>query len=132
MKTVTTKYVLRRELFSNKGEFVMRQRKMPGYDQIRLYQNDIVSVIQKHIPEAKLYLFGSGVFGACIGDVKTTRRDIDIALDTGCEIDHVVLANICKDIDALKIPYYIDIIDLYGVYDTMRDYILETGVCLGT
>jgi len=105
----------------------MRQRIMPGYDEIRLYKGDLVTVIHKHIPDGKIYLFGSRGVGAVMG-----RTDIDIAVDIGEEIDPVLLVKICKDIDALKIPYFIDVIDLHGVYDIMRDHILETGVFWGT
>jgi|SRR5579872_4023886 len=104
----------------------MRQRKMPGYDEIRLYKDDLMTVIHKHIPDGKLYLFGSRGVGAVMG-----RSDIEIAVDAGQEIDSALLAKICKDIDALKIPYFIDVIDLNGVYDSMREHILETGVFWG-
>lgn len=102
----------------------MRQRKMPGYDEIRRYKDDLIIIVKRHIPDAKIYLFDVQGFGCAY------EKNLDIAIDAGHEIDDDLLTKIGKDIDKLGIPYVIDVLDLQAVYDTMRDHIMETGVLL--
>lgn len=87
------------------------------------YKEIILPIILKHIPGAKIILYGSRA--------KHTDKegsDIDIALDLGCKIDRMKIINITDDLEESILPIHFDIVDLHSVSEDMKEEILKYGV----
>ena len=87
------------------------------------YQNELTSIIKKHLPHCVIYLFGSRATGAC-----TQGSDIDIALDDGHLINHKTLLKILIDIEDTTIPMKVDLVDLQTAPDTLKNSIIKEGI----
>ncbi len=83
----------------------------------------IILIIKKHIPDAKIYLFGSRARGK-----NSPGSDIDIALDAGEKIDRFFIGNINEDLEESNIPFCVDIIDFYDVSDGMKKQIIKERI----
>lgn len=83
----------------------------------------IVKVIEIFFPNAKIYLFGSRARGNF-----NERSDIDIAIDTGTQIDLVVKGQINSMIEALNIPQKTDLVDFHRAPQSLKDNILKEGI----
>lgn len=92
-------------------------------NQIAAYKETLIQTIKKHIPVCEIYLFGSRAMGT-----ERPSSDIDIAIKTSSPIDRHILNLINEDIDALNIPFFVDIVDYNSVYDGMRAFMDKTGV----
>jgi predicted nucleotidyltransferase len=89
-------------------------------DQARFerYRKTLVAIIQKTIPNCKIYLFGSRA--------RNTHRsgaDVDVALDAGQPIPLETLLKIYGEFDQTTIPLELDLVDMQNVSDEMRDQI---------
>ncbi len=87
------------------------------------YKDELISIIHKHVPECVIYLFGSRAT-----DKEYMGSDIDIALDTGKEIDHTKLLAIQLDFDETTIPMEMDLVDLHNVSQELKDDIFREGI----
>lgn len=87
------------------------------------YKEIIVSLIIKHLPQAKIILYGS----RARGDFQP-GSDIDVALDAGEKIDDLLMSKIIIAIDdsALAIPF--DIVDFNNVSAEMQNKIIQDGI----
>jgi uncharacterized protein len=84
----------------------------------------ITGILSVLFPKAKIYLFGSrarGVYGP--------HSDIDLAIDEGKAIEPLRRVGEAREVlNALYIPYKIDVVDLHGVSKAMQENILHEGV----
>ena len=88
------------------------------------YKDKIIAILAIFFPDAKIILFGSRAR-------KTHQRgsDIDIAIDTGSPIRPFSRLGEAKAaVQALYIPYGIDVVDLHGVSKDMQEMILQEGI----
>lgn len=92
-------------------------------DNTEKYRNIILPIITKHLPNAKVILYGSRAR-------KDAREgsDIDVALDMGKKIDHTVFNKILSDLEGSRLPINYDIVDLYTVSEHMQKEILKDGI----
>lgn len=75
-----------------------------------MYKKKLTSIFKKHLPQAKIYLFGSQLTGDLQQD-----SDIDLALDCGQVIEESVMRAIKNDIYESTIPCGVDVIDVWNV-----------------
>lgn len=87
------------------------------------YKTLLLSIIKKHLPEARVYLFGSRAQGT-----NAPHADIDLALDIGKEIEIDIIGEIRDEFIEAVIPFFIDVVDLYSVSDVMKEQILKHRV----
>ncbi len=87
------------------------------------YRSILINIIEKHLVECKIYLFGSRAQGSHV-----RSSDIDIALDNQKEISSKILGLIKEEIEKSIIPYFVDVVDLHSVDDKMKEQILKHGV----
>lgn len=91
-------------------------------------KDKLIKLFRALYPDCKIYLFGS----RARGDQKS-NSDIDLAIETGLGIrlhylDKALLYNI---IEALNIPYQVDLVDLdSNIPAGLRDHILNEGILL--
>ncbi|CAN5203806.1 hypothetical protein BH09DEP1_BH09DEP1_5680 [soil metagenome] len=74
-------------------------------------------------PRAKIYLFGSRATGT-----NGEFSDIDIAIDAGERLPITDIDEANAIMEALNIPYKVDIVDFHLVSDTMKALILKEKV----
>ena len=86
-------------------------------------KGEIIALVQALMPDARVYLFGSRATESF-----SRASDIDIALDTGQEIDVAVLGEVREVLNATDIPQKIDVVDLHMIPDAMRDAIVSKGI----
>lgn len=87
------------------------------------YKEELIAIIKKHIPQAKIYLFGSRA-----RKTHHPGSDIDIALDAGIVLDRGIIGEIKEEIENSTIPFFVDIVDLQAVSEQMREQILKEGI----
>lgn len=85
--------------------------------------DELVAIIRRHLPDVKLYLFGSRARSNY-----QQGADIDIALDGGGPLNRMVMAKINADIEESTIPIVVDVVDFYRVSDSMREEIIREGI----
>jgi uncharacterized protein len=83
----------------------------------------LIGILNALFPKAKIYLFGSRATGK-----HGPLSDIDIALDIDEVIPRVKVGEANALMEALNIPIKVDIVDLHGVSDVMREMILKEKV----
>lgn len=88
-----------------------------------LYKEIILATVSRHIPRAKVYLFGSRA-----RKDNTPESDIDIALDAGGVIEDSVLSAIKEDIEESIIPFTVDVVDMRTVSEDFKKQILKDGI----
>jgi uncharacterized protein len=86
-------------------------------------KNKIIGILKTLFPHAKIYLYGSRARGSF-----RPYSDIDLAIDSGPEKKRLNLGEAHAVLDALSIPYKIDLADMNYVSDTLRARILEEGI----
>jgi len=92
-------------------------------NKLESYKNIIVPIIEKHVPQAKIVLYGS-----------RARRDdregsdIDISLDNGTVIDEYVMSKVIGDLEESSLPIPFDIVDFRAVSDEMQGKIKKDGI----
>jgi len=87
------------------------------------YKEIIIPIITKHLPHTKIILYGSRARGT-----DKPGSDIDIALDTGAQIDDRVLSAIVYDLEESDLPITFDLIDLHAVAKEMKHEVLKDGI----
>jgi len=87
------------------------------------YKDQLIEIIQKYLPNATIYLFGSRAI-----DKEKAGSDIDIAINTGQEISRSVILKILNDIDDTSIPMKIDLVDMSIIQDSIKQDILREGI----
>ncbi len=83
----------------------------------------IIEILCVCFPLAQVYLYGSRA-----KKTNTERSDIDLAVDTGERIDRYLLGEARALLDALYMPYKIDLIDLNAVSKSFREIVLREGI----
>jgi len=71
------------------------------------YKDQLTSIIYRHLPGCKIYLFGSQAT-----QQQSPGSDIDLALDAGAQIPYKTIIEILIDIDETTIPMKIDLVDM--------------------
>ena len=87
------------------------------------YREIIVPIILKHLPNAKIILYGSRA-----RKQERPGSDIDVAIDIGKPIESHTMAVIRGDIEESSLPIYYDIVDFHAVSEDMKEAIAEDGV----
>jgi len=89
------------------------------------YKDKITSIIHKHLPGCKIYLFGLHP-----KEIEEDMQELEefIALDAGFLIDQSVLGNIYDDIQQALIPIDLDIVDMHNISQELREKILDKGI----
>jgi predicted nucleotidyltransferase len=87
------------------------------------YKAIIMPIITKHLPNAKIILYGS----RARGDFRR-GSDIDVALDMGHTIDTLIMSNILGDLEESKLPINFDIVDFWRMSEDMQKEILKDGI----
>lgn len=87
------------------------------------YKEELLSIIDKYIPNCSVYLFGSRAI-----DKEYPGSDIDLAIDAGEKIDHSIILRILNDIDDTNIPMEIDIVDFQAAPSKLQKDILNEGI----
>ncbi len=87
------------------------------------YKKILIKIIEKHLPNCKIYLFGSRA-----QKKHPETSDIDIALDTGNKIDIGIIGKIKDNLIESYIPYFVDIVDTNMTTEIMKTQILKNGI----
>lgn len=89
----------------------------------QLYQDELITIIRKHLPTCSIILFGSFARGE-----QTSSSDIDLALDAGHPIPYKTIMSILLDIDETTIPFKIDLVDLQAAPALLKTAIFNEGI----
>ncbi len=87
------------------------------------YKEILTNIIEKHVPNANMYLFGSRAKGT-----HKTGSDIDIALDNGSAIDWAIMGALREDIDNSDLILFVDIVDIHDVAEDIKKEIQKDGI----
>ncbi len=87
------------------------------------YQELLTQIIKKHIPNAKIILFGSRA-----QNQERPGSDIDLAIDTAIPIPWQTITNVLREIEETIIPASVDIVDLQTCDLTLKNEIQKKGV----
>lgn len=88
------------------------------------YKTRLIELISKHLPDAKIYLYGSRARGD-----HSPLSDIDVAVDMhGIPADKYKMAHISLSLEDLNIPLGIDVVDFNLVSESMRESIKKEGI----
>ena len=90
---------------------------------IQQYKDIIVPIVSKHLPNAKIILYGSRARGD-----DTQGSDIDIALDSGKKIGETILYAIIGAIEDSTLTITFDIVDFHAVSEDMQTSIMKDGI----
>lgn len=82
------------------------------------YQKILIKIIKKHVPTARIYLYGSRARGD-----HSMGSDIDVALDARHKIERLLVLHIKDDIEESTIPLFVDVIDLHNISETFKNEI---------
>lgn len=82
------------------------------------YKEKLLKLINKHLPSAKIYLFGSRATGK-----HSKTSDIDIAIDNTKKADQYKIASIRLSINELNLPIDVDIVDFHSIPQQMKNRI---------
>ena len=89
----------------------------------RRYKEELIKIIQKHLPGCTIYLFGSRATNK-----EHMGSDIDIALDANKVIDRNKLTAIEIEFDETTIPMEMDLVDLHKAPQELKNDILREGI----
>lgn len=87
------------------------------------YKKILLEMINKEIPECKVYLFGSRARGD-----HSSGSDIDLAIDAGATIAQKTMYTIKDHIDETTIPLNVDLVDLCTATGKFREEIMKDGI----
>lgn len=88
------------------------------------YKKEIISIIRKHIPSCKIYLYGSRA-----RNEQRMGSDIDIALETNQKINPLTIAEIKEEIEeTTTMPLFIDLIDINAVDSSFKSEVMKDWV----
>ena len=86
-------------------------------------QETMIQLLTVLFPAAVIYLFGSRARGD-----HTDRSDIDIAIDLGRKMEIREIAKARGVLEGLNLPWKIDVVDMYSISATMKEFILKEGI----
>jgi predicted nucleotidyltransferase len=87
------------------------------------YREIIVPIILKHLPNAKIILYGSRA-----RKQERSGSDIDVAIDIGKPIESHTMAMIRGDVEESNLPIPFDIVDFHSLSEDMVEAIKKDGV----
>lgn len=88
------------------------------------YKNEILRALDYHFPQPKkIILFGSRAQGT-----HKPGSDIDIAIDIGEPIKLHEMARARITLENLYIPFEVDIVDMHGIPEELKEVILKEGI----
>lgn len=87
------------------------------------FKNIIIETIKKHIPECKIYLFGSRA-----RKTHSEGSDIDLAVDSKKRIALHLIARIKEEIEDQNVPFFVDIVDLQTADENLKKEVKRDGV----
>ena len=87
------------------------------------YQDQLISIIHKYLPNCTIYLFGSYATGKNL-----PGSDIDVAIDTGKPVPYNIILKILVDIDETTIPMKVDVVDLQTAPKNLKQDIIREGI----
>ncbi len=86
-------------------------------------QDIIIKILTVLFPDAKIILFGSRARGDFI-----QGSDLDIAIDNKINLTINELEEAKNVIEALNIPYQVDVVDLNNIPEKMKALIIKEGI----
>ena len=92
-------------------------------DKLEKYKKTIIPIIERHLPNAKIILYGS----RARGDFKE-GSDIDIALEEKDKIEAMLINNIIWDLEDSDLPIFFDIVDFKKMSEDMKKNIFRDGI----
>ena len=87
------------------------------------YKEAIIKALEYHFPRAKIILFGSRARGS-----NQSGADIDIAIDTGSQLKLRDMSRARTTLENLFIPLEVDLVDLHGISDELKQVIQNEGL----
>jgi predicted nucleotidyltransferase len=87
------------------------------------YQEKMLGVLTVLFPDAKIYLFGSRARG-----IYTDSSDVNIAIDAGHKMEFTAIGEARDVMEALYIPYKVDVVDFHRAPEGMREMIISEGI----
>jgi len=87
------------------------------------YKNLLLEIIEKHIPNCSVILFGSRA-----KKTHAPHSDIDIALDTNTIIDSTLLGTIKDEIEESTVPFFVDVVDIHNISKELKEQIEKHGI----
>lgn len=87
------------------------------------HQEKMLAILNSLFPDAKIYLFGSRA-----RNTHTDSSDVDIAIDAGHKMDLSAVGEARDVMEALYIPYKVDVVDFHRIPEGMQTMILSEGV----
>jgi predicted nucleotidyltransferase len=87
------------------------------------YRDIVVPIINKHLPNAKILLYGSRA--RCEDH---PASNIDIAIDAGHLIGETIMGYIRSDVEESELPIAFNIVDFNAVSAKMQETILEDAI----
>jgi predicted nucleotidyltransferase len=87
------------------------------------YQEKMLRVLAALFPDEKIYLFGSRARGTA-----TDSSDVDIAIDAGGKMEFTAIGEARDVMEALHIPYKVDVVDMYRMPEDMRELVFKEGI----
>lgn len=86
-------------------------------------KSKIIGLLHVLFPNAKIYLYGSRARGT-----HHDRSDIDLALFVNDDLEKLDLGEARSILEATRIPYKIDLVDLNHVSPALKEAILLEGI----
>lgn len=77
-------------------------------------------IIKEHIPQAKVWVFGSRAKGTA-----TYRSDLDLAIDNGASLGLPLTAKLRFAFSESKLPYFVDIVDWQEASEEFKELITK-------
>lgn len=87
------------------------------------HKTKMLEVLKGLFPDAKIYLFGSRA-----RKTHTDSSDVDLAIDAGEKMPLTAIGEARDVMEALYIPYKVDVVDFHRVPEEMRKLIISEGV----
>lgn len=87
-------------------------------EQFNKYKDLLLEIIQRHLPDVKVYLFGSRARNQA-----RSGSDIDLMLDAGTEIDRLVMMHIKNDVEESRVPFFVDVVDMHDASQEFKNFI---------
>ena len=79
----------------------------------------IQAILQKHVPDLEVWIFGSRVHGRCLKKFS----DVDLAIIADEPIDFTRLCKLREAFAESDLPYRVDVVDYASVSPAFRDII---------
>ena len=83
----------------------------------------LITFIKKHIPDCKIYLFGSRS-----RKTNSVGSDIDLAIESGQVISRHDIADVLEEIENSNIPFFVDLVDMKQINDNFKTEIMKDRI----